>query len=117
MNMQPKDGGMMSQEWRKKKTGRKKGTDVREGTNVPNVLEAESKGVSHLQLCSSSRARHGFCIYSVSLKACYFTDPARDSSRLTSKQVSSVQPKQANLEPHFVLCGEFLSCFGLVDIL
>lgn len=48
MNMQPKDGGIMSQEERKKeKMGRKKGTDLREDTNVPNVLEAESKGVSH----------------------------------------------------------------------
>lgn len=64
---------------------RKKGIDVREGTNVPNVLEAKSKGFSHLQLCSGSRAHHGSYIYTVSLKACCFIDSARDSNRLTSK--------------------------------
>lgn len=65
--------------------GRKKDIDVREGTNAPNVLEAKSKGVSHLQLCSGSRAHHGLYVYTASLKACCFTDSSRDSNHLTSK--------------------------------
>lgn len=62
--------------------GRKKGIDVREGTNVPNVLEAKD---SHIYNCAPAPGLITAYIYTVSLKACGFTDSARDSNRLTSK--------------------------------